>query len=42
MNPRHLPFPPRAQFGDPVLQRPQADPQHLGGAFAIAARVVKG
>ena len=28
-----------AQFGDPILQRPQADPQHLGGEFAIAANV---
>ena len=25
-----------AQFGDPVLQRPQANPQHLGSALAIA------
>jgi hypothetical protein len=31
-----------AHFGDPVLQRPQADPQHLGGAFAIATHVLKG
>src|ERR1017187_1528667 len=31
-----------AQCGDPVLQRPQADPQHLGGAFAIAAHVLQG
>ena len=28
-----------AQCGDPVLQRSQADPQHFGGAFAIAAYV---
>src|SRR5512142_2445586 len=27
--------------GDPVLQRPQADPQHLGGALAVAAHVFK-
>jgi hypothetical protein len=31
-----------AQGGDPVLQRPQADPQHLGGEFAIAAHVIEG
>src|ERR1039458_4596097 len=31
-----------AQCGDPVLQRPQADPQHLGGEFAIAAHVIEG
>jgi hypothetical protein len=27
------------QCGDPVLQRPQANPQHLCGQFAIAAHV---
>ena len=32
----------RAHRDDPVLQRPQADPQHLGGAFAIAAHVLNG
>jgi len=31
-----------AKLGDPVLERPQADPQHLGSAFAIAADVLEG
>src|ERR1035441_7409102 len=31
-----------AQCGDPVLQRPQADPQHLGGHLAIAVHVLEG
>ena len=30
-----------AQFRDPVLQRSQADPQHFGGEFAIAAHVIE-
>lgn len=31
-----------AQRGDAVLQRPQADPQHFGGALAIAVDVIEG
>src|ERR1022692_1537826 len=31
-----------AQCGDAFLQRPPADPQHLGGQFAIAAHVFQG
>jgi hypothetical protein len=30
------------QSRDPVLQRSQANPQHLGGQFAIAAHVFQG
>src|SRR5579871_6638877 len=29
-------------FGDPVLQRPQANSQHLGSAFAIAVHMLEG
>src|ERR1017187_6505160 len=31
-----------AKCGDPVLQRPQANPQHLGSALAITAHVLQG
>jgi hypothetical protein len=31
-----------AQPRNPVLQRAQANPQHLGGAFAITAHVLEG
>ena len=30
-----------AQEGNPVLQCPQADPQHLGGTLAVSAHVIE-